>query len=988
MIFRNKRQFVYFGMDSFGDRSDDLVSKAASAEKRIQERLQKDAQAEAAAQAQGVEDEQEGMSRPIEQSEVKSGAPEQVAEQTAAQDIIDEKQLATALNTMNTMIQESPVSDEYKGVMQKALADLMDGKSEEFRGIDGTSQKDLVDLHAKVLGEIQNFTQQEDVKLATDTVQLFQDNANDVKATIDLKTYKKGSEHYKVIGTELEAVGITEEVIKNLQTIQGLKVDGKCGPKTINAISQMLDLGVQTEVGDETLYEGAEESVETTQRRTDIEAGLIPPEAREQIDAAMDRIYAKEKVMGEKAQNYMNNLMANGESAPGHEDDMVKYLESFKDLLNAMGVIVDVKERTGLTEISQESEVLVSTFAADPDKHGGVALASQYIPIPSNMKEHMALQKNVDSTIDATSRALYLKSGNPKLKDGYDKAQDKMTAQVRSDTDAMMKDPSLSDGVEDPDNPDRIKVRDALLTAKDNIITEFDAFTRLQASDPVACHKQAVAFQVKLAKLTEGDGGDYNLDFSQTTKFPNLHTTFMQIAIKLENAAGSVAINAIQNNPDVNQYTNDYKLYVQRSQPIIRSVARLQEQLDQGVEMPSEHFMDVLHEGARELLNSPLRLRLQNNGTVQKLAALKFEDTTGKKFSKLNIVLDDLKTNVSVTNKGLEDVRVLAASVLKMEGSTSKASTMLKETAVFTAVVAGAVAGTVLTGGMAGGPIATFVGGAIAGGAGATILGQGTKAILKNDASHFSPKELGKAMAWNTLFSVGIGVAGVGVKAVVGKTAGTFLAQDVGQALKGVTAGVGKVVPQGMKNVGIAVSKKIGGKVMHKAIHTVEHTIKDTGEKFAEKQVHHLAHHLTHAAEGAHKSGVGKLLANMERTLAKAGEGTKAVGETYAGGETQGAIEGGDKPLAANVLVAKLLPKTDAGMKKFASSGQLNLGPDIKGVAQDDGGLDLTYTQGKMDSVIAMFTKLGMPQGHLQELQRTGKLKVNQGGLSVNVASA
>lgn len=177
--------------------------------------------------------------------------PDDIAE--ASRDVVDEKQVEQHFNKIEEKLKSSPLSEKYKKQIESSLAKESDKWKSDIAKIDNTSEEKFKELFSKVIDELEAFNEQPEVKEIYDVIEPFFKDPATVKKAINLKTYGRKSGDWQRINDKLGELG-DKDFVEKLQKILKIEEDGKVGPQTANALSQMLGLGIEVKFGKKTVY--------------------------------------------------------------------------------------------------------------------------------------------------------------------------------------------------------------------------------------------------------------------------------------------------------------------------------------------------------------------------------------------------------------------------------------------------------------------------------------------------------------------------------------------------------------------------------------------------------------------------------------------------------------------------------------------------------------------------------------------------------------
>jgi len=211
-------------------------------------------------------------------------------------DIVDETEVNAKFDAIEGKIKASPVAEKHKETIRGKLGKLVDTWKGKIDAVGKKAADKLKAVWAKTNEALAKFNERKDVVDIYQTLEPLYDKTGKPKGaivkSISLTTYRKKSGECDKINKNLAAAGFPEDKIKPLQGMLGVRVDGKVGPETINAMSAMLGLSVKVEFADETKYVGEEKSEEQK------EAEANPKPAAEAGAAGEGEVKAGEKPGG------------------------------------------------------------------------------------------------------------------------------------------------------------------------------------------------------------------------------------------------------------------------------------------------------------------------------------------------------------------------------------------------------------------------------------------------------------------------------------------------------------------------------------------------------------------------------------------------------------------------------------------------------------------------------------------------------------------
>jgi lipoprotein-anchoring transpeptidase ErfK/SrfK len=183
------------------------------------------------------------------------------------EDLVDEEKLDKAIVELQKRIAESPVQGEHKELMQKELEEMLSVCAEGVAKVQDTAGDDFAEVVAATQKSLAEFTETPEVKDVLENIEPFFKHKGPIMRAVQLRSYRRGSGDWQYINKYLGSIGIDEGKVTRIQEILGIEVDGKTGPETINAISDMLGSGLGVEFGEEeTAYEDGTKVTQIMQR--------------------------------------------------------------------------------------------------------------------------------------------------------------------------------------------------------------------------------------------------------------------------------------------------------------------------------------------------------------------------------------------------------------------------------------------------------------------------------------------------------------------------------------------------------------------------------------------------------------------------------------------------------------------------------------------------------------------------------------------------
>lgn len=797
------------------------------------------------------------------QLEAQKGEP-QPEKISPPEDIVDENKVGEAVKTIEQRIDKSPVADKYKEQIRGSLSKLLERREKDFKAINADEEAQLKAVFEQTLKDLEGFNEQEGVKEIYDVIEPFFAKAKEIAQILNLETYRKESGYFETINKKLEEAGINKELLEKFQKMQGVAVDGKCGPETANKILNMLGVTSKVEFGEETKYKEEENSEENKEASLDQALSLITPEVAANIHKAVEKISEAEVNLRDKAQACIDNLTPNGESRSGHEMDFENYFTAYGELMNSMDDIVKIQDSLMSQNPTKEMNMVINdamgklyftgiAFLPDPNNPGKLVLQDAVVLIPTSSEEYEELRSITEGVLLISRGELYARTRNPLYRKYFDKAQDQLTAVARDETQnglkgAAAEDDKLSTGI---DESERKELQQNVELTADKIITDFDVIQRLQVEDPLTAFDFAVKLRERLVQLQAGTCADCNINFAQLGKLPNLNVAFDQAVTMYLEKTEETTKKIVSDNKDVVEFKNDFIFFQKTTEGAAKSLVHLLEEIQKTGEAPSEHAMAQIKGGAESILRNPLADKLENSKGREFTESLKGFSVADEFGQQINLIKDGLQNGFAQAEKYVKGITNLCATVMKIEASPSTFLSFVKSTGGDIAIISAAIAGAALmaaafaaSGGLAAPALpaaATVIGnlvlGATVAGLGGAIGGQYAKAIVEGNVNHI---ETGAMLsAWGEEATVGLVFHGAGsVLKVGGKKAVEMAALKVGEAAQQRIAAVAKQLDHAGHG-GRSVMKNVKGALVHEteeeaAKHMTEPHHKE--DKIAEKK--------------------------------------------------------------------------------------------------------------------------------------------------------
>ena len=622
-------------------------------------------------------------------------------------DIVDEDAITNKIAATEKAIDKSPIRGKHKEGIHAELKTLLDARVDELHVASTNNQNDLLRIYAETGKALEDFNKNPKIAEIYNNLEPFFVNQEQIAPIINLETYSENGRYCEAINAHLADMGIDKKMIQGVQKILGIKEDGDFGPATINAVSDMLGLGTKVVVAEETKFVGEELSVEAKIKanKAAYEAKDKSPEVYQaQLDklpGEIAKINASEKLLSAAADKYVQNLTGSGKSTDRHEEDFVDYLEAYGNVLaSASGTVktietfidddvpADLKNQfTSIIATKRSIEMVLLT--SDPKDAGAVKLTTSQLDMPTTADELRQMQKLAASTTLMEKRRLFAERGNLNFEQDYNESQDAIKDQLNKEVAEGVDGATKADKEMGLDSAKVDGLKKSVSDTSTKIVDEFDAIQRMQPSDPVEAYKRAQKFKENLQMLNAGNGRAFDVELTELAASPNLFSMLHKISDNFVQQSESIMADIAYHNNDIIKYKDDFQEYQQRSGLFIKSLTRLFEQIQKGEEIPSESFMKGMHEGANELLNSPLRKKIEQSKAPGIISALQGLNATNKD-------IDDLSKLDKVAKDYMEGTSRMASIILKMEGSNW--TTYLKEYAKEVAVIGIAVAGAVALG--------------------------------------------------------------------------------------------------------------------------------------------------------------------------------------------------------------------------------------------------------------------------------------------------
>ena len=181
------------------------------------------------------------------------------------EDIINEQDIAKAVTDIDQKL------DDAKSIFDGPHFDKLQGKRDKLvsrqsaklaKRVNGVEEKDIQSLTLLADETLEKLSElSTDLEDTIQTLTPFFENRDDLQTVLTIREYKRNSGYHEYLGAQLlSAANVDKENIKGIQAYLKIKVDGKVGPVTINALSKMLDLkDVSVKFGNKNIVAGGDE---------------------------------------------------------------------------------------------------------------------------------------------------------------------------------------------------------------------------------------------------------------------------------------------------------------------------------------------------------------------------------------------------------------------------------------------------------------------------------------------------------------------------------------------------------------------------------------------------------------------------------------------------------------------------------------------------------------------------------------------------------
>ena len=494
-----------------------------------------------------------------------------------------------------------------------------------------------------------------------------------------------------------------------------------------------------------------------------------------EIQKQQPNIRALETKTKAAADLYRSHLMANGESAPGHETDLEGHMLAIQALYAGLEPVVQQKEHLSGGDESQlktlekilgeKNNFTLANFKENAGIHGGIESSESKLRIPGSLVELQGRQQVIENNLTRIRSILYRTTGNPKYEAAYTQEtkakQNALTGQVAATMDALQA------------APYEVEIKKHAQEKLGKLGTELQDLQNMRGKDPINAQRGAVDLLQRLRGFTKGyrvGDADQDLKMVELKKYSDVEKAFHNGVQQYIGETENLILDATTNNPSMKTYQQEAISVISNTQPFVSSIGTLFKQMQAG-KTPSESDMKMFHEDANRILLDPTFNKLAGSDANQFFGNLKIPDeATSPRLHEAMTKIKDMQDKVSAYMKTLN---VLTRQVVGIKGHGVGLEAFLKDAGKFllvtTAAVAGAVAMTALapaTGGaslVAAKIVATSLGAAI----GANYM----TAAIEGNTDAIGTENMLKSWGQGMLFSGGGALAGQALGTVLGKSA-------------------------------------------------------------------------------------------------------------------------------------------------------------------------------------------------------------------------
>ncbi len=552
-----------------------------------------------------------------------------------------------------------------------------------------------------------------------------------------------------------------------------------------------------------------------------------------EIQKQQPNIRALEAKVKAAADNYKSHLMANGESAPGHETDLEGHMIAIQELYAGLAPIAQQKEHlTGGDDgqlqtlekiLGEKNNFTLANFKENAAIHGGIESGESKLRIPGSIAELQGRQQIIENNLIRIRSILYRNTGKPQYEAAYaqeTKAQQKaLSGQAGAAMDALKVTPQ----------EEAIKKQAQEKLAK--LGKEFADLQTMRGKDPINAQRGAVDLLQRLQGFLKGyrvGDADQDLQMMELKKSPAIEKSFHDGVKQYLGETENLILDATNNNPSMKEYQQDATSVISNTQPFVSSIETLFKQMQAG-KTPSESDMKMFHEDANKILLDPTFNKLGSSDAKQFFGNLKIPDeATSPRLHEAMTKMKDMQDKVSAYMKTLN---VLTRQVAAIKGHGIGWEAFLKDAGKYTLITAAAVAGAIAMGALvaaSGGAltgVALFAANTAATSLGAAIGSNYMTAAIEGNTDAISTENMATAWAQGAAFSGGGALIGQGLGAALGKGA-----QQLSQAFN---IAPGKIlsapsIKEGIKATGLK------GYLQHLASETKEEMFEDTMQKIGE----------------------------------------------------------------------------------------------------------------------------------------------------------
>lgn len=506
--------------------------------------------------------------------------------------------------------------------------------------------------------------------------------------------------------------------------------------------------------------------------RKDLSQGLSEDLAKSPEDTELEQINKKEGDYKKAAKTYIDNLMANGESAKGHEKDeenlAIGYLEYVKSFENYIKLI-----ESGEIKNPKKTNMIGIAIVANDNSHSKISILEIPSPIPESsqlMRDRIMMAEN---GLLQARHDYYTKTGDESYRKYFEEDIEKkgryediykkrLIDSAESDGEGAKKElPRLQKDIED-------------------VSEEYKRLLSTAAESPENAYSKGLELHKKLSLLW---------DKSEDTKqYTRLNSAYVEAISFYMGQVDAQVINNFTNNRYLSEYSRDVAFYSQQTNGFAESLQKLFSQIQNG-ETPTDYFMQKVREEAERTLNNPLREKLINGDSEARrfIKGLKKLEGNDEFTKRINKIQDALQKQFEANSEYLKEITILSIKIQTVKGSSYDWESLGVEVGKYLVVLAAATAAAVAIGALVAATGGVAIPGLLgvaanlgiqAGAAGlaSTIASRYTQAAIEGDTKYIDDSaDMAVSIVQSSAVNLGAGILGQAVGtaggALLGKVA-------------------------------------------------------------------------------------------------------------------------------------------------------------------------------------------------------------------------